>query len=72
MIKKYIVQGHNFFGWTNLKSFVLLKSAINSCENLKSKGLFSKTRVVIEENGEYIRVYPPQRDKEGNAPQDLK
>ena len=65
-IKKYIVQGHRQFGWTNLKSFVLLKSAINSCENLKSKGLFSKTRVVIDKGEEFVRVYPARKDKEGN------
>lgn len=64
---KYKIQGYSYFGWTNMKEFSSFKRAAQSCESLLKNSGFSKTRVAIEENGEYIRVYPQQKDKEGNV-----
>ena len=65
--KKYIVQGYSLYGWTNLKSFALLKSAEKSCGAILKKGRYKTTRVVVDNGDKYVRVYPKPVDKEGNV-----
>lgn len=74
-MNKYILQtkNGNHSSWNSIGSYKKLDQAIKTCEQkCKQKrhatGTFwYKTRVVLEINSEFVRVYPPQKDKTGKS-----